>query len=193
MKIVGEQITVHSGERDEKGTRLEPEDQTAVETVLAPIEIAIGNHAVHGRQVVGEKIARIGRETSAIELAMAQSTRCELCQHFRNQDWLALKKRLDMPNNVEGLAILNKLRAELLASTDTTTFEYRQIDHDVEHALGELGVCAAWTEEKREPCITVPYGGCPADRVLFTPKDAQTERTSTKAYDTILRAAQGRK
>lgn len=193
MKILGEQITVHAGGRDEKGDRLEPEDQTAVETVLAPVEIAIGNHAVHGRQVVGEKIARIGRETSAIELAMAQSTRCELCAHFRNQDWLALKKRLDMPNNVEGLAILNALRAELLASTDTTTFEYREIDHDVEHALGEMGVCSAWTEEKRELCITVPYGGCPAEHVLFTPKDQQAERTATKAYDAILRAAQGRK
>jgi hypothetical protein len=193
MKIVGEQIIVGSGAREADGTKVEPEEQIATEVVYTPVTIALGDNAIHGRKVVEERVTRIGSETSAIELALAQSTRCELCQHFRNQDWLALKKKMSDPSNHEGRTILNKLRAELLAVDDTTTFEYRTIDHDVEHAIGELGVCAAWTEERREPCITVPYGGCPAERVLFTPRDQRAEKVSTLAYDSILRAAQGRK
>jgi hypothetical protein len=192
MQIADEKIEIHRGGVDERGQHAEPEEEKATHVVMAPVSIALGNQAVEGRKVVAEKLTRIGQETTAYEMALDQSTLCHLCAHFRNQDWLTVKKKFSDPSNREGGDILNKMRAEILGAESTELpLDVREIDHDVEHALGELGVCAAWTEEDRELSVTPPYGGCPQERSFFTPKDRRAQRESSAAYDKILRAAQG--
>ena len=71
---------------------------------------------------------------------------------------------------------------------------------DVEYTLGTVvGICRAFTEIDNVVTITFAHGGCPTANAagepmarLFRPRKGDSVKHSTRIYDQILRAAQGR-
>jgi hypothetical protein len=185
VKVNGERIEIFSGERDENGQRLEPEEQTAREVAITPMEVALGHgpRPEQREEILTTLPLQVNEDTTALELAERHMRRCELCEGFRRADWITLKKRLDDPSNREGHAFVNAIRGYLMGQVDTLNVQ--GTDHNVEHFLGLLGICGPVTEEDKEISIAQPDGTCSR----FKPRDPSARRVASTVYDAVLRAA----
>lgn len=203
MKIAGEFVEVAHVPRDETGTKVEAEEQPAREVTPTPVEANAGSSALAPGEAapVGTMRGSIVVETTAGDMAQDTATRCDLCDHFRHDDWL--KHLAAIADTKEGQRQIDKLRGTLLGYALDTTDEdgvvhRREIEPEdllrINMAIrDDFGICVAFTESTGMVTACAHYGGCPADDPRFKMRDRSAQRIASAGYDRILRLAQGRK
>lgn len=210
MKITGEGIKIDPTPVDEGGSKIEPEERSAIEAMQVPVETHLSDHAVKPGEAVADGSMRgvIGHERGAGEVAQDVSTRCNLCEHWRREDYVRHLERL--AETKDGQDQISKLRGMLLGlatpsqaededapESDTITTTGSIDPNDliaVNIAIrNEFAICAAFTESMGQPTITPYYGGCPLDDARFKVRDRTTKVVASSRYDAIMRLAQGRK
>lgn len=197
----GERINVDSTPVDEHGNKLEPEERIAIETLPMPVEVTHADHAVRpgSGPAFGEMRSIVGIESTAGDVAMSTATRCELCAHWRHDDWTRHLSSIE--GTRDGQRTIEMLRGELLGrAIDSGALDDEGIDidsHDVAAVdltiRREFGICAVFTETCGDVVASPFYGGCPADDVRFKTRDREAQAIASKGYDTILRLAQGKR
>jgi hypothetical protein len=178
---------------DAEGNKLEPEEQAATEVIPMPVDVTHADHPVKpgAEAPVGALRGMVGIESTAGEVAQSTATRCELCSHWRHDDWLRHLAAIE--DTREGQGQINALRGELLGQGDLSA----GIDeHDMTRVnlaiKREFGICVAFTESEGMVVAAPFYGGCPADDVRFKTRDREAQTIASAGYDKILRLAQGR-
>lgn len=197
MDIKGETINVLPLERDEKGDKLEPEERPAQRLLDVSERVQLTN----GQKTEGSIRMQVSIEMSAGEIAAGFSSPCMLCKNFDTKAWREYFRFLS--SNVDGIRVLNAFRAAIAGSGNAAVRE-RHVgqdgDVDVEHALQALGICHPLTETMGEPAIVYPVATCPEFvpgtnnpfPKCFVPKTSDDEKVSAAAFDSIMRAAQGK-
>lgn|SRR5512147_776740 len=205
MKLIGEQVKIAHGLRDEKDSKLEPEEQRVRHTQVVEVGASgvLDGKPVDLAAVIGEAAKSVGalHTDMPAHVATAELTRrCDLCAHWANQEWLRLKKELQ--GSEEGRKLLTQFKAALIANRDDA------LAAEDDSGLGEAvlsrgGVCKALsaiftaqapvvTIYDTAPCLQVGKGPGGEDCYdLFQPK-RESRNIVTKAKDFILRKAQGR-
>lgn len=198
MKMGETKLRIDVVSHDDTGTRVEPEEQPATEITAIPVDVGLADHAAKPGEVpnVASLRGSMNIESTAGEVAQDVSTRCELCEHWRQDDWT---KHLDsIADTHEGRQQLDKLRGTLLGYGYTTGGE-NPIDID-DHDLAavniiirrQFGICAAFTESEGIIVGAAYHGGCPANDPRFKMRDRSAARVASAGYDRILRLAQGK-
>ena len=194
MKVGGEFLRIDASPTDEAGTKLEPEEKTAIEAITLPIDVTIADHAVKpGSQAPSGAIhGLVGSESTAGEVAQNTATRCELCEHWRQADWIRHLRAIE--DTPEGSAQIDMLRGELLgrASDGVVSIDEDDLIRVNVAIRREFGICAAFTESTGIVTASPYYGGCPMDDTRFKVRDMESKRIASDGYDKILRMAQGR-
>lgn len=194
MRTANEEIRVDPTARAADGSHLEPEEMPAIESFTTPVEVNLANAPVRpGSQgAQGSMRGLVGDVAPAIEFAVDVATRCELCAHWRGEDYA--KHLAALAQTPKGLREINALRGELLGrakgealAVDQATM--REIDATIAR---DFAICAAFTEETGHVAITPSYGGCPTDDPRFKARDRAAQSRGSRRYDAILRLAQGR-
>lgn len=194
MKTANEQIRVDPTACNADGSKLEPEEMPAIESFTTPVEVNLANAPVKPGTGTPQGSMRglVGDVAPAIEFAVDVATRCELCAHWRREDYADHLAAL--AQTPKGMREINALRGELLGratgealSIDQKTL--REIDAAIQ---GDFAICAVFTEEAGHVAVTPAYGGCPVDDPRFKARDRAAVVQGSKRYDAILRLAQGR-
>jgi hypothetical protein len=198
-----ERVDVATGVRAADGSKLEPEEQPAriVRGLEAPVKVGRGPFDPEARSV-GTIGGALTEETDAISAAQHLATRCALCVNWRRRDWQRLRVAWSDPSNHAGAEILNRIRGELMTQEHAGApgMDNGPETLDVEHAIAEaIAICGPLTEIEGEVTLTFYSGGCPTHdahgrplQPMFAPAGAEGRRASTRAYDSILRMAQGK-
>lgn len=200
MKVLDDTLRVATGVRDNKGGKLEPEEQPTRREIAVPANVGLGSGPADGGQHVGTMRAIVSTEMPAIETAALFASKCEACAYFRRADWLRLYRRWNDPGYAEGFATLNRMRGELLGRGFAELANPGDPEaENVEWILtNAMAICGALTECVGEPVIVSCENSCPetlengAPFAAFTPRDSEQKRASVGTYDAILRRAQGR-
>lgn len=189
----GEMLKVDPTAIDAEGNKLEPEERTATEVIPMPIDVTHADHAVRpgAMDTVGAMRGVVGIESTAGDVAMSTATRCELCAHWRQIDWVRHLTAID--GTRDGIAQINALRGELLGREDLS----EGIDeHDLTRVNlaihREFAICAAFTESEGQVCVSPFYSGCPEADIRFKVRDREAQQLASAGYDRILRIAEGR-
>lgn len=205
MKITGETIRIDSSPVAADGSKLEPEERTAIEIESAPVDAKVGTGPTDGT-MVGQMKGSIVRASDAIDVARDAATRCDLCEHWRRADYV---RHLDAISTThEGQQQIERLRGMLLGLRKPTENPDDDLDSDVistAHSIdagdllavniairNDFAICAAFTESTGAVTITPSYGGCPETDPRFKARDRATKIEASSRYDSILRLAQGR-
>lgn len=209
MRVTGEGIKVDPTAVAPDGTKLEPEERSAIEAFQTPVETHLSDHAVIPGSAPTDGAMRgvFGNEKPAGEMAQDMATRCALCQHWRQDDYqrhlVSISDTRDGQEQIErlrgmllGLRKPNENPDDDLASEVISTA--KSIDpHDliaVNIAIkNDFGICAAFTESLGMVSISPYYGGCPEGDARFKVRDRGTRIVASARYDQVLRLAQGRK
>jgi hypothetical protein len=199
MKTGKTSLRVASIPVDANGNKVEPEEQPTQEITSVPVDVNVADHPVAPGEAPtqGSIGGIVNIESTAGDVARDVSTRCELCEHWRHEDW---QKHLSMiSDTVSGQAEIEKMRGELLGViARDSNGKIRPIDHHDLSAVNrtiqrEFGICALRTEVERDIVATPFYGGCPVDDSFFRMRDRDSRRLASAGYDHVMRLAQGRK
>jgi hypothetical protein len=199
VKVLDDTLKIASGVRDDKGGKLEPEEQPTRREIAVPADLSLGNGPEGGQQV-GQMRAIVSAEMSAVETAVMFASKCDACAYFRPRDWQSLYRRWNDPSYAEGFRTLNRMRGELLGRGLAELANPGDPEaENVEWILvNAMGICGALTECVGEPVVVSCENACPATLengapfAAFTPRDSEQKRASVGTYDAILRRAQGR-
>ena len=184
----------------------EPELAPARRTQALPltVNLAGGAPTVESRQgrpalnfqgstPVLRSLAPVTTELTAGEVATALKARCARCLHFRNEEWKSTKKiweRSD-PGSVRkvGLAkmVMHFARAVIDRPPDPSDLARAS------HEMNSWGICAALSEDRHDLVIAHPDACCPEGVEFYQDRGRAEKVEASRAYDAILRAAQGRK
>lgn len=194
MKIDDQKLEIASLPFDEKGQKLEPEEQPAkiVQTGAAPI--------AHGGIETGSGLPiTIENHLTAGALAATVRDPCGTCKHFNRTAWRSYVKRLS--GSYEGRQKLNAVMAELIMQRHMDFQEMHRSpvdgEFDTDHAVNSLAFCNVLTEVHAEEIVVHPLGVCPPEmrsferpRGSYEARDGDTEKAGAKAFDSVMRAAQ---
>ena len=186
MQIKRDTLAVGGLISDERGDKVEPEQQPVVRTVDAGISVS----GSHGEQL-GALSGRVQMVQPAGVFAQDLRRKCVGCIHFDRRGFADLRKR--MAATLDGHRQLNELRASLLESGNATLadlHEGQDEDMDVESALSMMGLCRALGELARDDIAVHPLANCPEGQDLFQPRDSAADKAGAAAYDHIMRLAQ---
>lgn len=197
MKTDGsELLKVDSTPVDALGNKLEPEERIAVEVMPLPVDLTLANHAVRPgtEPAIGTMRGAVETESTAGDVAINTATRCELCEHWRHEDWTRHLAAIE--DTREGEKQIERLRGELLGRAVGDIEDRRAIEPEdfirVNFSIKrEFGICAAFTESTGMVTASPFYGGCPLDDSRFKMRDRESKRLASTGYDKILRLAQG--
>jgi hypothetical protein len=179
------------------GEKLEAEQMPMqrVQTVDAPANIA-GNQ-------VGSIPTEIITDTTVGEMAANMRHPCFSCKNWNRRAWKALYMRwVDPTTPIAERQQLNAIRAALLTTNNATIHDRNEGEDgtDVEHALGELGICEPLTEIRKDPVIVYPTATCPPEvrtpqqpDGLYKAKDRDNARMGGSVFDNVMRLATGKK
>lgn len=187
MEIKRDTLTVGGLILDERGDRVEPEQQPVVRTLDAQTVVSGSNG---GR--LGVLPGRIQSVQPAGVFADDLRRKCVGCAHFDRRGFAALRKK--MTATLDGHRQLNELRASLLESGNTDIADLHEAedgDLDVEGALSTMGLCRAFGELVRDDVAVHPLANCPEGHDFFKPRDNAADKAGAAAYDHIMRLAQG--
>lgn len=208
MRIKKDLFKVWRGQTDEKGQRLEPEQQTVQHVFQgsAPVNTTSPGILSHGLQ--GNIPLEIVAHSAAHEFARQSSAQCGSCKYFNRTAWLKMLNDADNPGSSEAERhSVNSIRAEiLLRMPDSDSHAGGDGDYDVEHSMKSMGMCYAMREyykskDGQDPGImgVWPTSSCPEElctpdkpRGLFKPKDLDAEKIGTTNYDNVMNTAAGR-
>lgn len=188
-----------------KGSGIEPEESLARRTQALPLEVNLaptlpevtsraGRPALDFKntQPVIQKIAPVTTDLQAGEVATLMRERCANCAHFRNDEWLKIKK-------IWGSAAPGSERRngymKMVIHFARSVMDHEPTVADLKRASDEMrfwGVCSALTEEKVDLVITHPEACCPEGIHYFKSRDREATRAGSAAFDKIMRAAQGK-
>jgi hypothetical protein len=197
MDVKGERIEVLPLTHDEAGNKIEPEQAPARRLLDVSDGITIG-----GQKTEKELPITVSVEMSAGELAVGLSEPCMGCKHFDPSAWKQYRRTLE--STADGQRELNKMRWAIIG-TGNAAIQARHAapdgDTDVEHALAMLGVCHPLTDLLGDVTIVYPMATCPATLPqhpepipkCYAPKTGDDVRKRSFVFDSVMRAAQGRK
>lgn len=197
MDVKGERIEVLPLTHDEAGNKIEPE-QAPARRVL---DVSDGI-VVNGQKTEKELPISVSMELPAGQLAVGLSEPCASCKNFDAKAWKQYRRTLE--STAEGQRELNKMRWAIIG-TGNAAIQARHAapdgDTDVEHALAMLGVCHPLTDLLGDVTIVYPMATCPGRLPqidgpipkMYTPKTSDDARMRSKVFDSVMRAAQGRK
>lgn len=166
---------------------LEPEEQPTVREVSVEVDV---RGSVDG--------ATVGRMGSQVEIAktagqLAQELRhlCVNCKHF--DPLKAMVLFAEKEKTQDGQQELRNLKANLLqlsGSNLSALGSYGSLDD-----FRGLGYCYAWSDATND-LITHPFSNCPTETPgwedRFEPIDRAAEKRGDRAYDGILKRAEGK-
>lgn len=201
MKINSDVITVDAGWRDEKGQKLEPEEQRSARTItVTDVDLSMkmsdgspGNNAMTADQELAHP-TKLTYEMPAIDLAQAVSSICASCKFWDRRGWTALRKSWEHKSGGDG-------RLKLLEFAGHIKMTIPGIDdHATVNMINNAGICTQLTDAFREPVVTHGNCGCPSDpgpngedlSQLYRPADRGKRVSSSKSYDAILKLARGK-
>lgn len=197
MDVKGERIEVLPLTHDEAGNKIEPEQAPARRL----LDVSDGI-TVNGVKTEQQLAMTVSVEMTAGELAVGLSEPCMSCKHFDPAAWKEYRRTLE--SSADGQRELNKMRWAIVG-TGNAALQARHTgadgDTDVEHALSMLGVCHPLTDLLGDVTIVYPMATCPATlpqhpepiQKCYTPKTSDDSRNRSKVFDSVMRAAQGRR
>jgi hypothetical protein len=188
-----------------KGSGLEPEEAPARRIQSVPLTVNLSNGQPNvvdraGRPALDFPNAQpvlhantpVTSEMTAGEVAKLLSARCAQCIHFRSDDWKRTKKiwQNAPPGSGRKLGI-TKMAIQLAR----TVLDRDPVVSDLNRALHDLdfwGVCDALSEDRSDLVVVHPEACCPEGVDYYRDRDHTAKVEASKAYDRIMRAAQGR-
>lgn len=186
MEIKRDTLTVGGLIADERGDKVEPEQQPVVRV----LDVATAVSGTSG-ETLGALPGRIQQIQSAGVFAQDLRSKCVNCTHFDRRGFAAVRRKLT--STLDGLRQLNELRASLLESGNATIADLHEAedgDRDVEGALSMMGLCRALGELARDDVAVHPLANCPEGYDLFKPRDGAADKAGAAAYDHIMHLAQ---
>lgn len=197
MKIKNDLLKIHSTAMDEDGRKLEPEAQPAARVISTEV-----GAAMQSGQKVGGIRAEIVVDTNVADLSAGVRRMCFGCKHFDNAAWVRSYKKLDRSTDMTKRQAINQIRAALLTTSNAALSDIHadgEGDIDTESALAAMGKCQALSENFNDDYIVHPLACCPDDVItaampqgFFQPRDRKMAAERSKAYDLLLRKAQGK-
>lgn len=195
MNIEEPKLVVAQLPCDERGEKVEPEEQPA--KIVQDGSVPVG---VNGNTTGAMPISIEQHLTAGIAAATIRDP-CGGCKHFDRAAWLQHVRAIR--GSASGRAMLNNVMAELLVTDNVSVHDLHRSpadgDFDTDHAINSLAVCRVLTESLNDLVAVHPLGVCPAElrsamrpRGFYTPRDIDTERAGSAAFDAIMRAAQGK-
>lgn len=200
MKIKADYLRIRNVPFDEAGNPIEPEQQPVQREMVLDVNVNGSLTGQHLGQVPGQIIV----ENATVDDYVAMSRwKCKGCKNFDMPAWKKLMRAWEDPTApMEQRKYLNGVRAALHESGNASIVERHNDgsgELDVDHALKTLGICRPMSEIHQAPIIVYPMSCCPADvctptqpQGLYVPKDRESERQGSEAFDKLMRAAQGR-
>lgn len=188
-----------------KGSGLEPEEAPARHVQSLPLSVNLSNGEPEVESRSGRPALRFPNAAPAIstsvpvtsempagEVAQLWRERCFRCVHFRQEEWRATKRIW------EGAPMTSEKRRELMGMVNRYASDCH--DHppstadllEASHALDNFGICAALTEEAKMISVVHPAACCPNGKPYYRDRGPGEKRAASAAYDSVLRAAQGK-
>jgi hypothetical protein len=219
--MVEKGFKISTGQRDENGKQIDPEEKRVERILETSFPVGLQAPAEEGKapvsiaqtveQFTGGKASRFAMPQTvnivgdAIEFASGMKHRCSLCLNFDNEAFLKWKQKAewDPEKRKDLMQILGQIMEREPEIGDQHVGQ--DGDFDEQHALNCCGICRELTSIFGDECIMWPDSGCPDYRQndlvepqfrvdfghLFKPRDRDAITTGNRAYDTILKAAQG--
>lgn len=209
MKVKSDVLKIQTDVRDAAGNKVEPEERPVARVIsgVAPVEMSRT-----GKPVGGLKTEVILDAGSVSDFACGIRRLCKDCKYFNQKDWKDAVERIERSSDLVKRQEINCVRAALLMTKNaqlSASFEDQEGDLDVESALMAIGVCDALTDLADELYIVFPQGCCPDSIVkpdgteipivtsqrpdgCFQPVNRTVKKEQNKAYDLLMRAAQGK-
>lgn len=204
MDIKKEYLRVSVGATDEKGDKLEPEEQQVDRVMTVDANVTSGG----GMKQEGSMAINIVASSSVIDLATRSKGLCGNCRYFDNKTWRRDLERIQSPfGSIIAKKMLNELRMMLLQTGNANLKETPDGDIDLEGKLQEHGYCKALFAvykdrgESNEDAtvLVIPESSCPAEFCnetqplgWFRPINKAAEKTGVGNYDRLLNAARGK-
>jgi len=199
LDILDDRLRVMTLDRNAEGDKIEPEEHPAQRTLV------VGNQLqdLTGRPL-GTFDTSIQVETDAGTMANTFRGQCWSCKHFNMRAWHALFQW--MSTHKDGMILLNRMRAFLIGSRNVeiqNAHESQEGDIDVEHAMMACGICEPMSEILKDPVVMYPQCNCPSEIPdsgspplafgdHFVPRDPESEKWGSMAFDSIMKAALGK-
>lgn len=198
MKIKADLLRVRSLPYDDKGNKIEPEQQPVQRIFKTESDAGL-----QGGPTVGKIATDIIYETNVGAMAGAMRNPCFSCKHFDRRAWRQLLARWNDPlTPIAERQELNGVRAALLGTKNAKIQEKhvsQEGDMDVEHALSTLGICHAFTELNSNVLIVYPTATCPETvcgptqpNGFYVAKDRDSEKMGSAVFDRVMRLATGK-
>lgn len=204
MEIKKEYLRVSSGGTDDKGTKLEPEEQNVDRVMTVDANITSGG----GMKNEGTMAINIVASSSVIDLATRSKGLCGNCKYFDNETWKRDLNRIQSPfGSIVAKKMLNELRMMLLQTGNANLKEGPDGDIDLEGKLQEHGYCKALFAVYKErgetnedaTVLVIPESSCPAEFCnetqplgWFRPASREAAKMGMRNYDKLLNTAQGK-
>lgn len=198
MKISSDLLHVTANPTlDDGKTAAEPEQQTVSRILNTVAEVESGAPA--GTTLPAQIVA----QSTVAQFAHALRQPCGNCKYFDNVAFNHFLAQADHPAApIHMRETINSMRAALLQTQNVQVNAMHtggDGDMDVEHGLRVLGFCRALGEHAGEPIVVHPVSSCPPEVInesqpdgFFSPKDNSAETAGDRAYDAIMRRAQGK-
>lgn len=204
MDIKNDRIQVYSGGVDEKGQKLEPEEQKT-ERVF-DVDAGVNMHG--NARTVGTIASQIIVESTVGEMAVTLRGMCGDCKYFDQSKWLKDLAKADAPlAPIQARQAVNGVREYLLQQQSPTLIDAATDaagDFDIEIALRQSGYCYALfayfrnLNESEFDSTTVVHAtsSCPKfvrtktdPQGFFEPRNNDAARLGALKYDKLMRMA----
>lgn len=192
MDIKDTKVEVTSLQFDERGQKLEPEEQPAKLTQSGSAPIALAGAPA------GAFPISIEQHLNAGALAATVRDPCGTCKHFDRSAWLNHVRFLR--STYAGKQMLNNIMAELIVTQNVSVQDLHRSpidgDFDTDHAVNSMGVCRVLSEVHNDLVAVHPLGVCPKEmrslqkpRGMYEAVDKDSERAGSAAFDKIMHMA----
>ena len=212
MKISAEFLRIQAAEVDAVGgAKPEPEARPLERVQAGAIETNFNDGRLTGGALRGATLI----ETTVGQFAQGIRRMCGSCRYMNREAWRHMHAAIEASEDILVRDELNGLRAHFLTSADSTLSDLHEGadgDLDVEHAIGSMGLCEAYTGYLKCPAgeevIVHPAGVCPeklgdlwpespdanmALPMLYEPRSNAIQQAASAQYDRVMRAAKGLK
>lgn len=192
LEIKDTKVEITSLPFNEKGQKLEPEEQPAKLTQSGSAPLALAGESAGSFPISIEQHLSVG--------ALAATIRdpCGTCKHFDRSAWLGHVKFLR--STFAGKQMLNNIMAELIVTQNVSVQDLHRSpidnDFDTDHAVNSMGVCHVLSEVHNDLVAVHPLGVCPTEmrsmqrpRGMYEAINRDTDRAGSAAFDKIMAMA----
>lgn len=193
MKTTGDEFTIGHGIRDERGEKLEPEEQPVRRTLTTTADVTGGTVV----QEAGSPSMRasVSVDLDATEAATLLAESCQFCANWSQAEWR--RDRTLLESTAVGRADLDRIRVQAIDLDPSSILDDSQ-RQSADPILDCMGKCMAISEIVNDGIYSHPLATCPSTLPngsplphLFTPhRDARRE--VTRIRDRVLLTAAGK-